>query len=52
MRVEKPITVKVRLELSDGYEKRFTTACLEQLKRRKGAKIENKNIQSAVFSNS
>lgn len=26
--------VKVRVELTEGYEKRFTEACLEQLRKR------------------
>ena len=51
--------VKVKVKLTDGYEKRFTECCLEILKNRKIAKMqenmylgekEQKNADSSIFT--
>lgn len=38
MAAKKPIEVKVKVEYTEGYQERYTKACLEQLKRRELAK--------------
>lgn len=40
--------IKVRVEFSEGYEKRFTEACLQQLrKRNKADRMPEEKIKTA-----
>lgn len=46
--MKKPEDIKVKLILTDGYEQRFTEACLKQLRRREEIAALNEKAKTVV----
>ncbi len=42
--------IKVQVQFTEGYEKRFTEACLEQLRRRELAKQREADMESKAIT--